>query len=99
VFIRHRAPYDAFAHHDNLERMLKRYMQKAGIIMSGQTHGLHSLRATLARTMLENGTALPVISEVLGHQNIQTTSIYLKIDWEGLRRCAIDPDEVFEYES
>jgi site-specific recombinase XerD len=48
--------------------------------------------------MLENNAPLAVISEVLGHQNIQTTSIYLKIDMEGLRNCVIDPDEVFLYE-
>lgn len=60
--------------------------------------GLHSLRSSLARTMLDNNAPLPVISKVLGHQNIQTTSIYLKIDMEGLRKCVIDPDEVFKYE-
>ena len=62
--------------------------------MRGQKHGLHSLRSTLASVMLENGTPLPVISEALGHQNINTTSIYLKIDMKGLRNCIIDPEEV-----
>jgi integrase/recombinase XerD len=80
VFIRHKAPYDGFSDHNCLSRMLGRHMHKAGIDMSCQKHGLHSLRSTLARVMLENGTPLPVISEALGHQNIQTTSIYLKID-------------------
>ena len=74
-------------------------MVKAGIeIPRDRACGLHSLRSTLARAMLDNNTPLPVISEVLGHQNIQTTSIYLKIDMEGLRKCVIDPDEVFKYE-
>ena len=45
--------------------------------------------------MLDSGAPLPVISETLGHQNINTTAIYLKIDLEGLRRCALDPEEVF----
>lgn len=95
VFIRHKAPYEGFADHNCLSRMLGRRMHKAGIDMKGQKHGLHSLRSTLARVMLENGASLPVISEALGHQNIQTTSIYLKIDIEGLRNCVIDPEEVF----
>ena len=99
IFIRHRAPYDAFSHNDCLQHSLHRYMVKAGIeIPRDRACGLHSLRSTLARVMLDNNTPLPVISEVLGHQNIQTTSIYLKIDIEGLRRCVIDPDEVFRYE-
>jgi integrase/recombinase XerD len=94
VFIRHRAPYDAFTDGNCLSRMLGRHMHRAGIDMSGQKQGLHSLRSTLARVMLENGTPLHVISETLGHQSIQTTSIYLKIDIEGLRNCTIDPEEV-----
>lgn len=98
VFLRHRAPYDGFADNNCLSRMLGRHMQKAGIDRSGQKDGLHSLRSTLARVMLETGAPLPVISEALGHQNIQTTSIYLKIDMEGLRNCAIDPEEVFHGE-
>ncbi|MBK5242392.1 site-specific integrase [Clostridium sp.] len=99
LFIRHRAPYDAFSHNDCLQHSLHRYMVKAGIeIPRDRSCGLHSLRSTLARAMLDNNTPLPIISEVLGHQNIQTTSIYLKIDMEGLRKCIIDPDEVFKYE-
>jgi integrase/recombinase XerD len=41
---------------------------------------------------------LQVISEVLGHVDLQTASIYLKIDLDGLRNCALDPEEVFRYE-
>jgi site-specific recombinase XerD len=48
--------------------------------------------------MLEAGSPLPVISEALGHQSVNTTSIYLKVDFEGLRKCAIDPEEVFSNE-
>ena len=94
LFIRHNAPYEGFSDNNSLSKMLTGYMNKAGIVMRGQKHGLHSLRSTLASLMLENGTPLPVISEALGHQNINTTSIYLKIDMKGLRCCTIDPEEV-----
>lgn len=97
IFIRHRAPYDAFGENESFYRELHRYMIKAGLEIPLDVHcGMHSLRSTLARNMLEAKTPLPVISEVLGHQNINTTSIYLKIDLNGLRKCALDPDEVFE---
>ena len=95
VFIRHKAPYTGFSDSNALHRMLSRRMNRAGISMKGQKHGLHSLRSTLARQMLENGTPLPVISETLGHVSVQTTSSYLKIDLNGLRNCVIDPEEVF----
>lgn len=95
VFIRHKAPYNGFADHNCLHKMLIRHMVKAKIEgMHDQKHGLHSLRSTLALALLENGTPLPIISEALGHQSVQTTRFYLKIDMNGLRNCAIDPEEV-----
>jgi integrase/recombinase XerD len=53
----------------------------------------------LAGSMLEIKLPLPIISEALGHQSVNTTSIYLKIDIEGLRKCALDPEEVFANEN
>jgi len=94
VFIRHKAPYDGFADHNCLHKMLTRHMVRAKIEIKDQKDGLHSLRSTLALALLENGTPLAIISEALGHQSIQTTSIYLKIDMNGLRNCVIDPEEV-----
>lgn len=95
LFVRHRAPFDSFGENASFYRELHRYMQVAGITPPiGMPCGLHSLRSTLARNMLEAKTPLPVISEVLGHTNINTTSIYLKIDLNGLRKCVLDPEEV-----
>lgn len=97
LFVRHRAPFDAVGENETFYRELHRYMQVAGITPPQDAHcGLHSLRSTLARQMLDSNAPLPVISEVLGHQNINTTSIYLKIDIEGLRKCTLDPEEVFK---
>jgi site-specific recombinase XerD len=95
VFVRHRAPFDAFGENESFFRELHRYMTKAGLEIPIDLHcGMHSLRNTLARNMLETKAKLEVISEVLGHQNINTTSIYLKIDVTGLRQCVLDPEEV-----
>jgi len=96
LFVRHRAPFDAVGENESFYRELHRYMMKAELEVPIGVHcGMHSLRSTLAKNMLEAKTPLPVISEVLGHQNVNTTSIYLKIDINGLRKCALDPDEVF----
>ncbi|MGH4138605.1 site-specific integrase [Clostridium sp.] len=97
LFIRHRAPYNAFGETENFHRSLHRYMVKAELLIPmNEHHGMHSLRSTLAKNMLEAKAPLAVISETLGHQNINTTSIYLKIDIAGLRKCALDPEEVFQ---
>ena len=67
---------------------------KAGIkLKKGERHGLHTLRNSLAKIMLDTGAPLPIISQTLGHQNVNTTAIYLKIDIDGLRKCALDISE------
>lgn len=100
LFVRHRAPFNAFGDRCSFSKELHRYILKAGLkIPGGQQHGMHSLRSTLARNMLEIKSPLPIISEALGHQSVNTTSIYLKIDIEGLRKCALDPEEVFANEN
>jgi site-specific recombinase XerD len=97
LFVRHRPPYNTFGETSSFHESLRRYMVKAGLaIPLGVHYGMHSLRSALAKNMLEAQAPLPVISEVLGHKNINTTSIYLKIDIEGLRKCALDPEEVFK---
>ena len=98
LFIRHNAPFQAFGMHANLHYMITKYTRLAGIkIPSGKRHGMHSLRHTLASTLLQHNTPLAVISEILGHMNVHSTEIYLKIDIDGLRKCALDPEEVFVY--
>ena len=97
VFIRHRAPYDSFGEEEYFYQDLRRYMIKAGLEIPIDFHcGMHSLRSTLARNMLEAKVALPIISNTLGHQSINATSVYLKIDLDGLKKCALDPEEVFK---
>ena len=92
VFVRHRAPFGPLGG-SGLGTALRRYIIKAGIETKGRGHhGLHSLRSTLAGNMLTSGASLPVISQTLGHQDIKTTELYLKIDMEHLRTCALDPD-------
>lgn len=94
VFIRMNPPYDAFGENANLHNIITKYIRLAGIsVPRGKRHGLHSLRHTLASNLLEKGTPLPIISEILGHINSRSTMIYLHTTLERLRLCAIDPDE------
>jgi site-specific recombinase XerD len=97
LFIRHNAPFETFGTYANLHYIITKYTRLAGInLRTGASRGMHSLRHTLAGVLLEQGTPLPVISEILGHMSTLSTSVYLKIDIDGLRRCALDPDEVMK---
>jgi integrase/recombinase XerD len=96
IFVRLNAPYTAFGENANLHYIITKYTREAGIeVPKGKHYGLHSLRHSLASTLLEQGTPLPVISEILGHIDSKSTSIYLHTNIEGLKACCIDPDEVF----
>jgi site-specific recombinase XerD len=75
-----------------LYRIVTLHMEAAGIkIETGKKHGPHALRHSLASALLEANTPLPVISEVLGHTDTRSTSVYLKIDINQLRTCTLEP--------
>ena len=98
VFVRACAPHEAFAGGGSLNHIIIKYTRLAGITINRSSkHGLHSLRHKLANTLLEQETPLPVISAILGHLSSKSTNIYLHTDIEGLKQCALDPDEVFKY--
>jgi site-specific recombinase XerD len=99
LFVRHNAPFETFGTYANLHHIIARYTRLAGIhLKTGASRGMHSLRHTLGGVLLEQGTPLPVISEILGHRSPLSTGVYLKINLEGLSQCALDPDEVFRHD-
>ena len=75
-----------------LHSIVTQHMRTAGIkTQDGKKHGPHALRHSLASALLEANTPLPVISEILGHRNTASTSVYLKIDVNQLRTCSLEP--------
>lgn len=90
IFLRLSAPVERMSA-PTLHSIVTKYMGKAGIsIPEGKKHGPHALRHSLASALLHNNTLMPVISEILGHTDTQTTSVYLKIDILHLRDYALD---------
>lgn len=78
---------------------LKHQMQIAEIkpCAPGAKTGIHSLRHSLARKLLDKNIPLEDIADIMGHTEIVSSSPYLKIDVEGLRGCALSLKEVAEY--
>lgn len=94
VFLRHLAPLEPFADDDHLHQILEKYRKLAHVSLpANKKRGMHSLRHTLASLLLEHQTPLAVISDILGHANTDSTAVYLKIDVERLRECALDLDK------
>jgi len=89
VFITARAPYKELSS-SGMGGAIADYFRLAGINLAGRKHGPHSLRHSLAGNLLKSNETLPVISEILGHANTDTTMAYLRIDINHLRQCALD---------
>jgi len=90
IFIRHRAPFTAFAKGNVFWTIINKYMDAAGIRINHRKHGLHSMRHSMASNLLKNNSSYPVITGVLGHENSNTTRLYLRIDIEQLRTVALE---------
>jgi integrase/recombinase XerD len=65
-------------------------LKLAGIDYSKRKRGPHILRHSLASELLKDKIPLPIISEVLGHKNTNSTMYYLRIDIDSLRKCALE---------
>lgn len=90
IFILHKAPYNEFSDSDGLCQIVYKYTLAAGISSPTRKVSMHMFRYSLASAMLCNETPLPIISDILGHSNINSTRIYTKIDIEQLKKCALE---------
>jgi len=93
VFLRHHAPISPFSDSDHLHQILVKHARVAHVPVSDKRrHGMHSLRHTLATKLMEDGAPVEQIADILGHQSIQSTGVYLKSSLGLLAKCALDPD-------
>ncbi|MDZ7704180.1 MAG: tyrosine-type recombinase/integrase [Trueperaceae bacterium] len=82
------------AMHVNTVRLhLDNLYKEVGV--SGRYRGAHTLRHTAGTRLYRKTRDLHVVSQVLGHSDINTSSIYAKMDIEGVRQAMakLDDDE------
>ena len=87
VFLRAKAPIRGFLGQSTVGTIVRHALRRAGI--DAPTTGAHQFRHGLATEMLRHGASLGQIGDLLGHQSPQTTTIYAKVDLEGLRPLAL----------
>lgn len=94
IFLHVNSPYDRL-NRSTLHSIVCQYMRLSGISFEMERHhGPHALRHSLAALLLEKETPLPVISEVLGHRNTESTRYYLRIDINSMKQCMLDVPSV-----
>lgn len=65
-----------------IQRMVHGYMDEAGI----QNASVHTLRHSFATHHVAKGTSLRTIQESLGHADLKTTSVYVSMAKEAMKR-------------
>ncbi len=80
-------PYSA----TSLEKVLKSACRKAGI---GKPVTLHWLRHSYATHLLESGTDLRYIQELLGHKSSKTTEIYTHVTTKSIQKIRSPFDDL-----
>ena len=73
------------------QQVFKNALQKAGI---NKKVGIHSLRHSYATHLLEQGTDIRFIQELLGHKDLKTTLIYTDVSNNSIRNIASPLDKL-----
>ena len=87
LFVTVRAPHKDLGGSSTIRRILHKHARNAGV--SASFLGTHVLRHTHACRQIELGTRPKVLSAILGHRDPQSTSAYIRVAAERLRRMAL----------
>jgi integrase len=85
VFVRHDAPRDQPIGPDVVRKAIRRAYARAGLPYTRS----HLLRHTLASRLLDGGSSLKEVADVLRHRSLNTTLIYAKLDSRKLAAVAL----------
>jgi site-specific recombinase XerD len=89
IFLSTKAPYVKMTT-SSMRHVFTDCFLAAGINISGKKHGPHSLRSSVASSMINEGVPYEVVRKMLGHVDPDAVKHYAKIDIENLRSYAID---------
>jgi site-specific recombinase XerD len=87
LFVRHRPPVGRSVTPCIVRNAIRYAGRRCGLEQC--FHGPHILRHTVAKRLLQGGSTLKQIADVLRHRCLDTTGIYAKVDVTALARVAL----------
>ena len=89
LFVKMKYPFEKMEQFNNFNK----YFEKCNLEENIKKR-IHNLRHSFATNMLDNDIPIHIISSVLGHSDINTTSsTYIKIDTKNLKKVCLEVDE------
>ena len=85
IFLRRAAPHDQLITAHLVRKTIRQAYQRAGLPYTRS----HLLRHTIARRLLDGGSSLKEVADVLRHRSLNTTLIYAKLDGRNLGMVAL----------
>ena len=93
IFINVYAPYNPITT-STIRNAVKKYILLADIDTGNRRKGPHSLRSSLASSMVNNDVAYETVRKILGHSSNNAIKHYARIDIEKLRVYSLEPPTV-----
>ena len=89
VFLSKDPPYRKL-HNRSASSIVSRYVRRCGFDRETiPRRGFHSFRRSFGARLLQSEIPLEMLSELLGHSNMDSSKLYVAVDEVGLRSCAI----------
>ena len=85
IFVRHVAPYDTPIRSGSVQRAVRAAYKRCGWKRSR----VHIIRHSVASRLLQAGTPMKEIADVLRHRSLDTSAIYTKVDFSRLASVAL----------
>ena len=90
IFLRSLSPYTKLCNNRSVGIIIEKYMRMAKIFHQAYDgKSFHALRRSVATWMLESDIPLSTISQVLGHQCMNSAKAYLSMSEKKLSECAL----------
>lgn len=70
--------------------IVSNYIKKSKVDTSERKSGPHSLRHSLAKSILDDNNGINTVSNLLGHTSTKTTKIYLKLSFKELKKISLE---------